>query len=255
MNRSVDRGQGAAPSSPIRNYEGVVERIRDLTYDIKELRIRLVEPDAIEFVPGQCLTLETATYGKTQQPVKRTYSIATLPSDSHYVELMIRFVPGGICTTWVFTVLKEGDHVRLRGPYGQFRMSVAGGPMIWIAGGSGMAPFWSMIRHMREHNIQRPCTYFFGAVQKRDLFLVEELRQMEKELPAFGFVPALSAPAPGDQWAGETGLVTEVVQRRVSSYSGEEFYLCGSGAMVEAARRMLEEKGVTRDRVFFDRFR
>ena len=240
----------------VRQFRGAVERIRDLTHDINELRIRLLEPETIDFTPGQYIQLEAPAYGDNPEPVYRAYSIASPPSDDRHVELIVRLVPGGICTTWVFTVLREGQEVSLNGPYGDFRLTEADGEMIWIAGGSGMAPFWAMVRHMKEAGIRRECTFFFGAVQGRDLFLTEELRQLEGELPWFHYVPALSGPADSDGWTGERGLITEVVDRSVSAdgIGSKEAYLCGSGGMIEAARKLLQGKGMPDEQIFYDKF-
>lgn len=239
----------------VRQFRGVLERVRDLTHDIKELRIRLVEPETIEFTPGQYVQLETPPYGDNPEPVYRAYSISSPPSDDRHVELIIRLVLGGICTTWVFTMLAEGDEVSFNGPYGEFRLTETGSEMIWIAGGSGMAPFWGMIRHMKEQGIRRECTYFFGAVQGRDVFLTDELRQLEREIPWFHYVPALSGEVEGD-WAGETGLITDVVERHLSreGAGGKEAYLCGSAGMIDAACKVLEKMGIPADRIFFDKF-
>ena len=238
----------------VREFRGVVEQIRDLTHDTKELRIRLIEPGEITFVPGQYVQLQAPPYGDNPEPVYRAYSISSPPSRTDKIELIIRLVPGGICTTWVFTMLEEGREVTFNGPYGEFRLSDADGEMIWVAGGSGMAPFWSMIRHMAENNIRRKCTYFFGAVQKRDLFLTAELKRMEQQLDWFTFVPALSAPAEGDDWSGQTGLITEAVDKHVPRGSQAEAYLCGSPGMIDAAARVLRAKGITEDRTFYDKF-
>jgi len=237
----------------VKQFTGVVERIRDLTHDIKGLRIRLVDPPAIEFTPGQYVQLETPVYGDNPEPVYRAYSIASPPSDREHVELIVRLAPGGICTTWVFTLLKEGDTIRFNGPHGEFRLSDTDAEMVWIAGGSGMAPFWSIARHMREKGIQRKATYFFGAVKPRDLFLVDELRQLEKELPSFRFVPALSG-AEGDGWDGEKGLITDVVGRHVEGGAAKEGYLCGSGGMIDASVKVLVAKGVPQERIYYDKF-
>jgi len=238
----------------VREYRGVVERIRDLTHDIKELRIRLVEPDAIRFTAGQYIQLRAPAYGEQREPVYRAYSISSPPSDGGAVELIIRLVPGGICTTWVFDHLKEGDEVVFNGPYGEFRLTDSDAEMVWVAGGSGMAPFWSMVRQMAEHGSQRTCTYLFGALTKKDLFLVDELRELEDRLPGFRFAPALSKPEPGDEWDGETGLITEVADRAVEQGTGAEAYLCGSGGMIKAACAVLEQKGIGADRTFYDSF-
>ncbi len=240
----------------VKQYRGVVEGIRDLTHDIKELKIRLIEPDSIEFTAGQYIQLETPAYGQVPEPVYRAYSISSVPSDKNTLELIIRLVPEGICTSWVFNILKEGDEVSLNGPYGEFGLSQDERPMIWMAGGSGMAPLWSMVRYMREQNIQRQCTYFFGALGKRDLFLVDELGQMEKELPNFRFVAALSEPSEQDEWNGRTGLITQVARddKDLEDCSNKEAYLCGSEGLIEASIEMLKDKGMSEERIFYDKF-
>jgi Na+-transporting NADH:ubiquinone oxidoreductase subunit F len=117
-----------------------------------------------------------------------------------------------------------------------------------------MAPFWSMVRHLKEVGNDRPVKYFFGAVQRRDLFYVEELRELAKELDWFEYYPALSAPAEEDNWDGDVGLITEVVDKYVEQDTEAEGYLCGSPGMCDAACKVLNAKGITNDRIFFDKF-
>ena len=233
----------------VREYRGRVEKIRDLTHDVKELTIRLIEPGEIDFAAGQYVQLQVGG-----EPVWRAYSISSPPQVRDAIELIIRLVPGGICTTWVFTKLREGDEVRFTGPYGSFGLSDGGGGMVWIAGGSGMAPFWSMVRDMQRRGLRRRCTYFFGAVAARDLFLLRELKQLESQLDWLRFVPALSRPAEGDDWSGQVGLITEVVARHVPDAADVEAYLCGSPGMIDAAVTVLRRKGIGEGRVFFDKF-
>jgi len=237
----------------VREFRAEVESMRDLTRDIKLLRLRLIEPETIDFTPGQYVQLMAPAYGDSPEPVYRAYSIASPPSDEGHIELIIRLAPGGICTTWIFTLLKEGDEVRFNGPYGEFRMTDTDAPMVWIAGGSGMAPFWSMIRHMHEHGDGRQCTYFFGAVAERDLFLVDELRAIENDLPSFRFVPALSG-SDVNGWQGEKGLITDVVGRNIGSGDGLEGYLCGSAGMINASVNVLTDKGIPETAIYYDKF-
>lgn len=238
----------------VQQFRGRVESITDLTHDIKQLRIQLIEPDTIEFTPGQYIQLQAPAYGKNPDPVWRAYSISSPPSDNGAIELIIRLVPDGICTTWVFTILSEGDEVTFTGPYGEFRLSDTQADMIWIAGGSGMAPFWSIIRHMDERDIARPCTYFFGALSQKDMFFLKELRELEEKHDWFTFVPALSDPAEDAEWDGESGLITEVVDRNVEDGSDKEGYLCGSPGMIDAAIKVIKDKGITEDRIYYDKF-
>lgn len=170
------------------------------------------------------------------------------------MELEIRLVPNGICTTYVFNHLKVGDTVSINGPYGDFHLRDSERDIVFVAGGSGMAPIKSILHDMVERGIRRKATYFFGARTTRDLFLVEEMRELEGKLPGFEFVPALSNPTPEDKWEGERGLITEVLNRHYQSLDHHEAYLCGSPGMIDACVKVLKSKGLPEDLVFFDKF-
>ncbi len=90
-----------------KSYRGKCEQLRDLTHDIKLVRIQLLEPESIDFRAGQYIQLEAPAYGGNPKPVYRTYSMASPPAMTDTIELVIRLAPHGICTTWVHTILKE----------------------------------------------------------------------------------------------------------------------------------------------------
>ena len=238
----------------VRQYRTQVVGLADLTHDIKEVRLKLLEPPAITFTAGQYVQLEVPPYELTDEPVYRAYSISSIPAEAGEIELEIRYVPNGICTTYVHKRLKLGDTVTINGPYGSFGLRPGGREIICIAGGSGMAPIKAMLLEMERAKNPRPCRYFFGAKAKRDLFMVERMRQLEGSLPNFRFIPALSAPEPGDHWEGETGRITDVVNRHVQNASDAEAYLCGSPLMIEACITVLHAKGMPDANIFFDKF-
>ncbi|OGV78681.1 MAG: oxidoreductase [Lentisphaerae bacterium RIFOXYB12_FULL_65_16] len=238
----------------IRQFRARVAALEPLTYDIKRLRLELLDPETISFVPGQYVQLQTPVYGKNPDPVYRAYSIASDPTADRHLDLIIRLVPNGICTTWVFTLLKVGDEVRLNGPYGEFRLHDTEHEMIFIAGGSGMAPFLSFLAELQRQQSRRRIRYFFGARAVRDLFLLERLREFEKNLADFRFIPALSEPQPGDNWDGERGLITDVVGRHYPDCADKEAYLCGSPGMCDACVKVLTQHGLPADRISFDKF-
>ena len=238
----------------VRRFRTRLARKKPLTHDIVELRLDLLEPGTISFEAGQYVQLESPEY-KGHESVMRGYSISSLPSDSKHLELIIRRVPDGICTTWVFDHLKEGDEVFFSGPYGFFHLSDTPAPVICIAGGSGMAPIWSIVRDMKEKGIaHRPATYFFGALTQRDLFFLDEFKQLEKECPWFRFVPALSKEPADSGWTGERGLITEVVARHFPDASKHEAYLCGSPGMIDASIAVLKKNGMPEGNIFYDKF-
>jgi len=236
-----------------KRFLGKLLHKHSLTHDIVELRIEVQEPSAVDFVAGQYIQLQSEEY-KDKESVIRAYSMSSVPSDPHHIELIVRRVPNGICTTWIFDHLREGQSVSFSGPYGEFHLADTDAPIIFIAGGSGMAPIWSMLRHMKEQSIHREATYFFGVQTQRDLFFVDEFRQLETELPGFRFVPALSNEPENSGWKDERGLITEVVERYYPDCSQHEAYLCGSTGMINACLAVLSKGGMHEDKVFYDKF-
>ncbi len=238
----------------VKEFKTVVESIRDLTHDIKEVKLRLKDPTEITPKAGQYIQFEVPEYELTDERVYRAYSIASPPNDTGHVELEIRLVPNGICTTYVHKHLKEGDEITINGPYGEFYLRDTDKNIIFIAGGSGMAPIKSMLHDMEKKGITRKASYFFGARSKRDLFLLDEMHALEEKMPNFTFIPALSEPQPEDNWEGEVGLITDVVRRMVEEGANSEAYLCGSPGMIDACTKVLDELGVLPENIFYDKF-
>jgi Na+-transporting NADH:ubiquinone oxidoreductase subunit F len=237
----------------VRKFRGKLISKRHLTHDIAELRIECVEPASLGFIAGQYVQLHSSKY-MGREPVMRAYSISSPPSGGKYFELIIRRVPDGICTTWVFDYLKEGRDVTFSGPYGSFFLSGTRAPVIFIAGGSGMAPIWSMMRDMADKGIRRKTVFFFGALTQKDLFYTGELAAFAKEQEWFTFVPSLSNEPAGSDWNGERGLVTEVVSRLLPDTSRHEAYLCGSPGMIDASVAVLIRNGIPADKIHYDKF-
>lgn len=237
----------------VKEYAATVERIRDLTYDIKEFRFRLQEPGEIDYTPGQYVQLFAPKYDHNEE-VYRAYSMSSDPAEPGVIETIIRLVPGGICTTYYFEHVNEGDTVKLNGPYGEFHLSDTDRPIIFIAGGSGMSPIKCMLHHMKNTQNRRPAVYYFGANTTRDLFMTDEMKQFEKDIPDFRFVPVIARPDDSPGWDGQTGLVTQAVERDVKNAAEAEAYLCGSPGMIDASIKVLKDLGMTEDRIFYDKF-
>jgi len=240
----------------IKEFEAEVVLLKDLTYDIKLLRLHLLRPEEIHFTPGQYIQLQNKPYPKVREIVSRAYSIASPNDETKNIDLMIRLVPEGICTTWVHHHLQEGERVIFTGPMGNFYLREGTGEIIMVAGGSGMAPMVSLLSELARIKSQRKITYFFGAVSKKDLFYVEEMNRFEKEIPHFTFVPALSQPDPDDVWDGERGLITTPLDAYLKKMDTPKAqgYLCGSPGMLNACIKTMNNNGITSDRIFYDPF-
>lgn len=237
----------------VRAFSTTVESITDLTHDIKGVCFRLPEGETVSFKAGQYINLEVPPYEDLNSKTARAYSLASNPVDKTKMELIIRLVPEGICTTYVFEHMKEGQQATLIGPFGDFHLRDSDREIIFIAGGSGLAPIRSIVLNMITEGIcNRKATFFFGAVRIRDLYYVDEFKQIEAEHDWFRFVPALSGDEEGHEY--ERGLITDVVARHYDDLSGHEGYLCGSPGMIDACVRVLTAKGMPEERVYYDKF-
>jgi len=236
----------------IREFSSQCVRITDLTHDIKEFRFELKDPPQISYAPGQYVQLFSPAYDGNDE-VYRAYSISSDPAQKDVLDLVIRLVPGGICTTWCFNHLKQGDLVRFNGPYGHFRISDTDAPTIMVAGGSGMAPIKCMLHQMKNEGIEREAKYFFGSNLVSEVFYQEEMKQFECDLPNFRFIPVVARPGE-ETWQGENGLVTDAVLRNVKDASQYEGYLCGSPGMIKASVTVLTKLGMPEENIFYDSF-
>lgn len=233
-----------------REFKATVLRIEDLTYDIKYILLRLDEPGAIQFKPGQYVQVKIPSTDEC-----RAYSIASLPSQNNSIELIVRRISGGLCSTYIHEVLDTGDQVTFTGPFGEFYLREdPQRNVICIGGGCGMAAIRSIIKHLAQQNMPRQVMYFFGARSRRDLFFTEELFALSRQFPNFKYVPALSEPKSQDNWDGETGLITQVVEKIMPQGADNEAYLCGPSPMIDAAIEVLTQKGVKEAHIYYDKF-
>lgn len=231
-------------------FKVTVVKIEDLTHDIKHVVFRLDDPAAINFKPGQYVQFKVPETDEF-----RAYSIASAPSKKNEIELIVRLISGGLCSTYIHEVLDVKDRITLTGPFGDFYLREDNDrDIVCIGGGCGMAPIRSILFHLKEKNMPRKVMYFFGARRRKDLFYTEELKELERQYPNFKYIPALSEPKPEDQWEGETGLITQAVERHLKTGKHTEAYLCGPPPMIDASIKVLTARGVEEVYIYYDKF-
>jgi len=221
-----------------------------VTPDMRHLVIRLLEPGEIKFFPGQYLDFEVPGTDAT-----RSFSIANTSCRDGRLEFVIRVYPDGLFSKFLDAEVKVGDRLRVTGPFGVFTLrDNHDAELIFVGGGAGLAPILALLRSMAERGINRRATFFYGARRRADLCFEEELFRLEQVLPGFRYIPALSEPTEQCAWAGEVGMVTDVVKRSMSDLSGWDAYVCGPPPMVEAAMATLTGLGVAEAHVYYDKF-
>ena len=130
---------------------------------------------------------------------------------------------------------------------------------MFIGGGAGMAPMRSHIFHLfHTEKTSRKATFWYGGRSLRELFYIDDFRQIEANFPNFKFHVALSEPKPEDNWKGYTRFIHQVIMDNYLKQHPEpeeiEYYLCGPPMMNAAVFKMLDELGVPKEMIAFDDF-
>src|SRR5688572_15878341 len=253
-------------------YRAKVSEIEELTHDTKRIRFRLQDAKGFTFTPGQYTFLQVpddyvkqwnARYKTSHREVARPYSFATSSSRLPFFDLMVKLagpppgknVPPGIGSTFIHTHLKVGDEVSFSAPAGKLYLRKdTGRPIVIVAGGTGAAPFMSLLDYWFENGFEKnnEIYFFFGVRSRRDLFLHERFQQWARSKTNFRYFPALSNPMPDDKWDGETGFIQLIVDKHIAAPSDADAYLAGPPIMVREVVKVLNSKGIGKERTHFD---
>lgn len=238
---------------PWRN--GVVTRIEDETYNTKRFWIQVPELETFDFQPGQFVTLDLPIHEKLNKRW-RSYSIASWPDGTNTFELLVVVLEGGLGSTYLFNQVGVGSTLSLRGPQGVFVLpQPIEKDLFMICTGTGIAPFRSMVNHIGRHQLFHKNIYLiFGTRARRDLLYVEELKQLEKTLNGFYFLPTLSR----EQWDGCCGYVHGVYENLITekkeagALPEAQFFLCGWKAMVDEAKQRILALGYDKKQIHLE---
>jgi NAD(P)H-flavin reductase len=221
-------------------FNARVVAVRDLTHDVRQIDVALIDPPEMHFLAGQFVSFEVDRPG-FPTPATRPYSIASPPQDARRIELVLNRVPGGPGSTYLFG-LREGSPTTFNGPVGSFALRENLRDVLFVATGTGIAPIRSMLWSLARRASPRRITLFWGLRSERDLYYLDELDILRRQLPHLAATVTLSQPT--GNWNGSVGRVTALVTNTVTTVSNLEVYLCGNGRMIRDVRTILREKGL-----------
>jgi ferredoxin-NAD(P)+ reductase (naphthalene dioxygenase ferredoxin-specific) len=229
---------------PARIVKATVVAIEDLTHDIKRLVLRPAKP--VEFSPGQYVQLQFTPEHA------RPYSMAGLGSDGLF-EFHVRLVADGRVTSYIANQLQVGDAVKVSGPLGSaYLRRKHEGPMLCVAGGTGLAPILAILRGAIAQGMKNPVHLYFGVRSPRDVYGLPWLDQLKREHP--GLAVNIVVTSAGNPASQRCGLVTDAIEQDHGDLTGWRAYLCGSPPMVEAATVIARRKGIAAGHIHADAF-
>ena len=238
---------------PVRHLDCEVTGVEPATHDIRILRMAIRAGGPFDFSAGQYASVifDPARTGTAKLP-PRDFSMANRPGGDT-LEFHIRLMAGGAVTPYVANSLKAGERVRVVGPYGNaFYRPRHAGPILAIAGGSGLAPIKSTVEEALARGARQPIHLYFGVRAERDLYLVDHFRALAAKHANLSFIPVLSAPdAPTER---RTGFLSEAIGKDFSDLDGFKAYLAGPPIMVETCTRVLKHLGLARQNCHADAF-
>ena len=204
------------------------------------------------FLPGQFLTVTILADGKL---VRRSYTIASSPTQQDYAELTVKHEEGGVVSGFFHSQVNEGDLLQCSGPTGAFVFTGRECKCILlIAGGVGITPLMSVLRYLLDRSWSGEIFLLYTCRTPQDIIFREELEYLQRRHPKLRVVVTISRPE-GIDWKGPTGRVTkELVTQSVPDLPSRYVHICGPVPMMEATKQLLSELGVPRERIKVEAF-
>jgi len=224
-----------------------VAEIRETSPSAKIFRLVSEGSYLPPFQAGQYINLAVDV---GQVRTSRPYSISSPPNQVGYYEIAVRRAADGFVSNFLLDELQVGDCLESTSPSGNFYYNplVHGQELVFLAGGSGITPFMSMIREITDRGLERRVHLLYGSQRPEDVIYGEELRDRAERHGNFKMDIVISDPPAG--FRGLTGFITgELINNRVGDLSSKTFYLCGPEAMYSFCLQELQTLGIPRRKI------
>ncbi|WP_108259308.1 benzoate 1,2-dioxygenase electron transfer component BenC [Mangrovicoccus ximenensis] len=199
---------------------------------------------APDFLPGQYVNIDVPGSG-----LARSYSFSSAPGEGR-MQFLIKKIPDGVMGTWLSRA-KAGDVLNVTGPMGSFYLRGDARPLLFLAGGTGLAPFLSMLEVLARQGSQQRIHLVYGVTRDLDLVLVEQLEAYGARLPGFTFATVV---AEDSSTHARKGWVTQHMPQEMLTAGEFDAYLCGPPPMVDAVRGWFAETAVAPASFHYEKF-
>jgi ferredoxin-NADP reductase len=219
----------------------------EIAPEVRHFVFQAPEVNQLHFKPGQFVSFNQTLGGKK---ITRAYSIASLPNGNHF-ELCLNLVHEGIFSPHLFA-MRPGDSVEMTDPLGFFVVRNPGKDAVFVATGTGIAPFRSMAPDYLNHPDAKELTMLFGVRHEQSIYYREDFEVLSKQHPNFRFCPTLSRA--DSSWSGRTGHVQVHLLEAIGDRRDLDVYICGLKAMVDDVRAILKAMGFDRKQIIFEKY-
>lgn len=232
---------------PVREATAKVNGLQRLAESVVELTVRLPKQVSFTFRPGQYARLRVPG---TQE--WRSYSMASGERQKRQLTFTIRLLPSGAMSDYLRDRASIGEQIDVEGPLGSFGLVSDAGPVLMLAGGTGLAPMLSMLDKLQLARGKEPIRLIFGCTHTRDLFHLDELEGRASFMPNLSV--RVTADNPHEQPGILVGNPVSVLTANDVSDPATSAYLCGPPAMIDAAFARLQELGLPRANIHTEQF-
>ncbi|WPY96192.1 benzoate 1,2-dioxygenase electron transfer component BenC (plasmid) [Limimaricola variabilis] len=206
------------------------------------LRVTLDRP--MGFLPGQYVNVSVPGAG-----VHRSYSFSSAPGATE-ASFLIRNLPGGVMSGYLAQA-DAGDRLELTGPMGAFYLRPVERPQLWLAGGTGLAPFLSMLEQLAAQGCDQPVTLYYAVTRAADLVELERVKALAERIGGVEVITILAAEEDAHE---RKGFVTDHISAGDLNEGDCDVYLCGPPPMVEAVRKHFATLGVEPASFHYEKF-
>ena len=221
-----------------------VQKISFPASDLALLTLKFPPNAGFHFLPGQFIEL-------SWRNVTRSYSIANASIKENGLELLVRKVANGVFSELIFNELKTNTLMRIQGPYGTFFVRDTDAPIIFVAGGTGIAPIKAMLEKLISDKTNRPMYLYWGVSDINHIY-TDKFEILQNSYKKLCYTPVFSGNE--ESWKGKAGLVHNAVVHDFEDLSSFEVYVCGSNNMIEVSKETFLEKGLSKKNFFADVF-
>jgi ferredoxin-NADP reductase len=219
----------------------------EIAPEVRHFVFAAPEIKQLHFKPGQFVSFNETLGGKK---ITRAYSIASLPADNRF-ELCLNLVHEGIFSPHLFA-MRPGDSVEMTDPLGFFVVRNPAKDAVFVATGTGIAPFRSMAPDYLSHSEAKELTLIFGVRHETTIYYRDNFEALQEQHPNFRFWPTLSRPEPS--WRGRKGHVQVHLLEAIGDRRDLDVYICGLKAMVDDVRSILKAMGFDRKQIIFEKY-